>query len=320
MRIVAVPLGIVITLSFLIFSNPVLLAHTFSENENALFLTMINKIKAETQLAAYNFSNNTKQTQYHANAAEALFTQNDPVVNTTWTSEISERNPRITTDLVHSLNDLKTTATSSSYNSSTVQSKVTNIVNLLDEAVSVRIGKDLLDNPKTQALVLANLANEIYNSYGNALGLPSNMVANMAGMSMSSKGSSSGNGSAMNAMNQSPATIKNLTAYQTAESLAAVAQQVFDKNLKPIATANATNSNSNVANYLNQLKNAINNKSSFMNLMELIHVKLHPTLISAYNLRLSMPGMNVSSRVSSTDMNTGKANGMLGMNTPINGS
>ena len=156
MRIVAVPFGIVITLSFLILSNPVLLAHTFSENENALFLTMINKIKAETQLAAYNFSNNTKQTQYHANAAEALFTQNDPVVNTTWTSEISERNPRITTDLVHSLNDLETTATSSSYNSNTVQSTVSNIVNLLDEAVSVRIGKDLLDNPRTQALVLAN--------------------------------------------------------------------------------------------------------------------------------------------------------------------
>ena len=318
MRIVAVPLGMVIMLSFLIFSNPVLLAHTFSENENALFLTMINKIKAETQLAAYNFSNNTKQAQYHANAAEALFIQNDPVVNTTWTSEISERNPRITTDLVHSLNDLKTTLTSSSYNSKTIQSKVTNIVNLLDEAVSVRIGKDLLDNPKTQALVLANLANEIYNSYGNALALPSNIVANMAGMSMSSKGSNSGNGSAMNAMNQSPATIKNLTAYQTAESLAAVAQQVFDKNLKPIATANATNSNSNVANYLNQLKNAINNKSSFMNVMELIHIKLHPTLISAYNLRSSMPA-NMSTKVSSTDMNTGKANGMLGMYTPING-
>ena len=124
----------------------------------------------------------------------------------------------------------------------------------------------------------------------------------MSGMSMPSKGSSmnmntsSGNGmsgmntvSQPNAMNQSPATIKNLTAYQTAESLAAVAQQVFDNNLKPIAPANATNSNSNIANYLDQLKNAVNNKSSFMNVMELVHVRLHPTLISAYNLRLACP-------------------------------
>jgi hypothetical protein len=336
MQIVAVPLSILIVLSFLLFPNPVLLAHTFSENENALFLTMINKIKAETQLVPRDFSNNTEQVQAHANAAEALFTQKDPVVNTIWTAEISERNPRVTTDLLHSLNDLKsnTASPSSNSNSSSVQSKVTNIGNLLDEAVSARISKDLIDNPKTQALVLANLGNEIYNNYGAALGLPPSTVANMGGMSMSgmnmpskgasmnmntssgngmsgmnmpaSKGASmnmntsSGNGmSGMNAMsepsamNQSPARIRNLTAYQTAESLAAVAQQVFDNNLKPIAPTNATNSNSNIANYLNQLKNAVNNKSSFMNVMELVHVKLHPTLIGAYNLRLSMPGMNM---------------------------
>src|SRR5215472_2453405 len=213
MQKVTIPLSIVIVLSFLVSSNPVLLAHTFSENENALFLTMINKIKAETQLAAHDFSNNTKQAQDHANAALALFTQNDPVVNTTWTKEISERNPRVTTHLLHSLNDLKTTMASSpsSSSSSTVQSKVTNIGNLLDEAVSVRISKDLLDNPKTQALVLANLGNEIYSNYGNALGLPPSTVASMAGMSMPSKPSmnmntSSGNGmSGMNAMSESTA-------------------------------------------------------------------------------------------------------------------
>ena len=36
-------------------SNPVLSAHTFSENENALFLTMIDNIKAETQVVARDF-------------------------------------------------------------------------------------------------------------------------------------------------------------------------------------------------------------------------------------------------------------------------
>jgi len=160
--------------SILLFSNPVLFAHTFSENENALFLTMINNIKAETQIVVRDFSNNTQQAQEHAKTAAELPTQNDPVVNTTWTSEISERNPRVATDLLHSLNDLNHTVASLSslQNSNSIQSKVTNIGNLLDEAVSVRISKDLTDNPKTQALVLANLGNEIYNSYGNALGLP----------------------------------------------------------------------------------------------------------------------------------------------------
>jgi hypothetical protein len=324
MKIVIIPLTMIIVLSFLLSSNPVLLAHTFSENENALFLTMINKIKAETQLVTHDFSSNTEQAQVHAKVAEGLLTQKDPVVNTTWTSEISERNPRVTTDLLHSLNDLKTAIASPSSNSnpSSEQSIVTNIGNLLDEAVSVRISKDLIDNPKTQALVLANLGNDIYKNYGTALGLPPSTVASMGGismpgMNMPSKGSmnmnmSGGKGmSEMNAVsepigtNQSPVTIKNLTAYQTAESLAAIAQQVFDKNLKPIAQANATNSNTNIANYLAQLKNAIDNKSSFMNVMELVHVRLHPTLISTYNLGLSVPGMNI---------NTNSGNAMSGMN------
>jgi hypothetical protein len=381
MKSVLIPLTMIIALSFSLFPNPVLLAHTFSENENAIFLTMINKIKGETQLVARDFSNNTQQAQDHAKAAEELFTQKDPVVNTSWTYEISERNPRVTADLLHSLNDLKTTIASSSSNSnsSSVQSKVTNIGNLLDEAVSVRISKDLIDNPKTQALVLANFGNEIYNNYGAALALPPSTVANMggmsmpgmsmpskgssmnmnassgsgmsgmsmpskgssmnmnassgsgmSGMSMPSKGSSmnmnASSGSGMsetaltNAMNQSPATIKNLTAYQTAESLAAVAQQVFDKNLKPIAPANATNYNSNIANYLDQLKNAVNNKSSFMNVMELVHGKLHPTLITAYNLRLSMPGMSMPSKGSSMNMNASSGSGMSGMSMPSKGS
>ncbi|MFZ0510176.1 MAG: hypothetical protein WAM14_01105 [Candidatus Nitrosopolaris sp.] len=317
MHIAAIPIATVTIISFVLFSNPVLYAHTFSENENALFLTMIDKIKAETQLVGHDFSNNTQQAQQHAKIAAALLTQNDPVVNTTWTSELSERNPRVTADLLGSLNDLKTTiaAASSNSNSSTVQSKVINIGNLLDEAVSVRISKNLLDNPKTQALVLANLGNEIYNNYGNALGLPSSTVASMGGMimpgmsmsgskgsSMNTNSSSSGGMSGMNAtikgmsgmnsmsgpaaMDQSNPPIKNITDYETAQSLASIAQQVFSKDLKPIAPANATGSTANIEKYIDQLKNAVNNKASFMNVMELVHVKLHPTMIAAYNLTL----------------------------------
>jgi hypothetical protein len=263
-------------------SNSVLYAHTFSENENALFLTMTDNIKAETQLVVRDFSNNTQQAQEHAKIASELLTQHDPVVNTTWTSEISERNPRVATDLLHSLNDLNNMVASSSSlaNSTSIQSKVTDIGNLLDEAVSVRISKDLIDNPKTQALALANLGNEIYNCYGNALGLPPRMIASMGGMNMSGMNPMSGPAT----MNQNNPPIKNITAYETAQSLSTVAQQTFSRDLKPIAPANATSSTANIEKYADQLKNAVNNKASFMNIMELVHVKLHPTMIAAYNL------------------------------------
>ncbi len=297
----ALILATVTILSFVLYSNHVLYAHTFSENEDALFLTMINKIKAEVQLVGSDFLTNIQQAQQHAKAAEGLFTQNDPVVNTTWTSELSERNPRVVTDLLHSLKDLKTTIASipsnSSSDSTSVQSKVTDIGNLLDEAVSLRISKDLLDNPKTQALVLANLGNAIYAHYGNALGLPSSVVASMGGMitggskgtSMDMNTSSSGM-SEMNsprgplAMNQSNPPIKNITAYETAQSLARIAQQIFSKDLKPIVPANPTDSTVNIEKYIDQLKNAVDNKASFMNIMKLVHVRLHPTMMAAYNL------------------------------------
>jgi hypothetical protein len=207
----------------------------------------------------------------------------------------------VATDLLHSLNDLNTIGASSSslYNSISVQSKVTNIGNLLDEAVFVRFSKDLIDDPKTQALVLANLGNEIYNSYGNALGLPPSTIASMGGMNMASKissmnmnTSSSTGMSVVNSMsgpatmNQTNPPIKNITAYETAQSLATLAQQTFNKDFKSIAPSNATSSTANIEKYVDQLKNAVNNKASFMNIMELVHVKLHPTMIAAYNLTI----------------------------------
>jgi hypothetical protein len=254
--------------------------------------------------------------------------QQDPVVNTTWNSQISELNPRVTADLIKSLNDLQNSVTTpaSKSNSSSIQQKVANINNLLEEAATVRISSILINNPKTQALVLANLANEIYNNYGKALGISQSTIASMGGMKMTgmnmntatnssststSKGmsdmnmgnnkssmnmgtgrSSSGAMSGMNsmsgqvAMNQNNSSIKNMTAYQTTQALASMAQQTFNKNFKPVAPSNTTSSTTNIGKYIDELKNAVNNKSPFTGVMEIVHVKLHPTLITAYNLKL----------------------------------
>jgi ABC-type Zn uptake system ZnuABC Zn-binding protein ZnuA len=63
--------------------------------------------------------------------------------------------------------------------------------------------------------------------------------------------------------------------------LASIAQQIFSKDLGPIAPANAAGFTANIEKYINQLKNAVENKTSYMNLMNLVHVKLHPTMITA---------------------------------------
>jgi hypothetical protein len=286
-------------------------AHTFSQNENALFLTIVHQIESQIQLTESDFPTNVKLAQQHANLAIGLLNQNDPVVNnTSWTKEIAERNPRIAAELTSALNSLKSATIQSKPNSNNaattttaaniandVKTKVTIIGDLLGEAMSSLVSKEVLNNSTTQALVLANLGNEIYFSYGRALGESPAIMSNMAGMAMSGKGSSmnmnmnaKGNArmsSDMPAMVSSKTIIKNVTEYQTAQALAAKALEIFNKNSKPIsATSKVTTANAQVGKDLSQLKTAIDNKAPFMNIMNLVHVHLHPTLITAYNLQL----------------------------------
>ncbi|HEY6884575.1 MAG TPA: hypothetical protein VI278_11100, partial [Nitrososphaeraceae archaeon] len=287
---------------------------------NTLFLTMVHQIEAQIQLAENNFPDNAKLAEQHANIATSLLNQNDPIVNdTSWAKEIAERNPRVAAELTSSLNSLRTaintqskpasTIVSTANTSNDIKTKVNRISDLLAEAISSRISKEVLNNSTTQALVLSRLANLIYFSYGRALGESPATISNMAGMAMPGKGTSSMNmnmnmnnnmktdanatmSSKMTAPamttsgNNNNAVIKNITEYQTAQSLTAKAHDILNKNLKPIAPPNAASANTRLDKDLNQLKMAIDNKTPFMDIMKIVHVQIHPLLITTYNLPL----------------------------------
>lgn len=191
----------VITFSTTSISNHAVYAHTFSHNENTLFITMVHQIEAQIQLAENNFPANVKLSQQHANIAIGILNQNDPIVNdTTWSKQIAERNPMVAAELTSALNSLKSADTTQSKPASTtvsaantsndIKTKVSRIRDLLGEAVSIRISKEVLNNSTTQALVLARLANLIYFIYGRALGETPAMMSTMAGMAMPNKGGS----------------------------------------------------------------------------------------------------------------------------------
>jgi hypothetical protein len=94
------------------------------------------------------------------------------------------------------------------------------------------VSKQVLNNSTTQALVLANLGNEIYLSYGRALEESPACMSKMTGMTMSGKGGSmnnmginmdtkpADNAGMRSSMTMSMANrntiIKNMTDYQTA--------------------------------------------------------------------------------------------------------
>jgi hypothetical protein len=316
--LIGILLMILVTSSTTSISNPAVYAHTFSQNENTLFLTMVHQIEAQVQLAENNFPANAKLAEQHANIATSLLNQNDPIVNdTSWAKEIAEKNPRIAAELTSSLNSLRTaintqskpasTIISTANTSNDIKTKVTRISDLLAEAISSRVSKEILNNSTIQALVLSRLANLIYFSYGRALGESPATILNMVGMAMPGKGTSSMNMNMNNNMktndnatmnskmttgamttsgNNNNAVIKNITEYHTAQSLAAKAQEVFSKNLKPISPPKAASANAQIEKDLSQLKMAIDNKAPFMDIMKIVHVQFHPLMITTYNLQL----------------------------------
>jgi hypothetical protein len=95
------------------------------------------------------------------------------------------------TSALNSLKDATTSTTAADDSANDIKTKVDRINGLLGEAISSRVPKETLNNSTTQALVLANLANEVYFSYGRALGQSQSAMSNMAGMAVSVKEASS---------------------------------------------------------------------------------------------------------------------------------
>ena len=203
---------------------------------------------------------------------------------------------------------------------------VNNINDSLDNAVYVRIDKYDLTNSTVHALVLADITEKAYNDYSYAYGIKpvmfsgssSSIMMNMgSGMGMMMMGS--GANASSNTNNNSTikhqsitnnsknnSTVINATAYQQAQGLAIMAQQIFNNNLKPaysvnnslLSSANASPGSTNtttttvasdinkIENNLMHLRNAIDTKAPAMDVMKIVHGDIHPALLISYNLQI----------------------------------
>src|SRR5688572_316118 len=74
-------------------------AHNFSPDESAHFLTLVDKIKVESELAANSTGNNKSSALIHANNALLNYDSHTQ-------DEIAERNERIANELEDTLNQL----------------------------------------------------------------------------------------------------------------------------------------------------------------------------------------------------------------------
>ena len=248
-------------------SNPLnrAFAHTFSGDESATFLALLEMIKTEAHLAQQNLGTNVTLAHEHAEATTEHLDANQ-------TKEISERNTRVSNELNDSLTALKNAFNSTSPpTASDIKDKVSNVDAILGEVLSVRIDKNQLNNVTVKASTINDLVGETLEHYGEAVGHEDT--------NKSSESNSTTNASS------SAVKIVNEAAYQTAQALSSRVIELYkDVNSKALNSTAAENAQSG----LEMLKSNIDKKVPFDTIDKLIDSTISPALNSAYDLKLKL--------------------------------
>ena len=252
----------VISISLTYPPNRVAYAHTFSGSESAAFLALVKIIQSEARLIQSNPPSNITLAQEHA---EHLTEHLD--ANTT--KELTERNKRVANDLTTALSDLQNTVKSKPIPAAEViKDKVSNIGDILQEAITVRIEKDQLNNSTVKAEATSNIVNETLEHYGGAYGIKEE-----------------GGGEHGNTTTAGHNTIVNVAEYQSAQALASKAEEMFNE-AKSLMSSNATSSSNiaKVGNDLSRLKSDIDAKKPYDSVTTLIESTIQPDIKAAFNL------------------------------------
>jgi phage host-nuclease inhibitor protein Gam len=220
-----------------------------------------------------NLSSNITLAQEHAeHATEHL--------DTNTTKELAERNKRVATDLTTELADLQNAIKAKPAPAvQEIRNNISNINDTLQEAVSVRIEKDQLNNSTVNALAINDILGEVLESYGAAYGIEEEgeegkEYGNMTGTETNTTGTEA---------STNATTIIDQAEYQSAQAYANEAKQMLDE-IKVLAPSNATSAISNVESGLNEMITAINNKAPFNSVDEIVDSKVLPSLKTAFNL------------------------------------
>jgi hypothetical protein len=248
-------------------------AHTFSGDESAAFLALVREIESEMHLIESNLPSNITLAQEHAeHATEHL--------DTNTTKELAERNKRVANDLTTELADLQRVIKAKS--APTVQeirNNISNINDTLQEAVSVRIEKDQLNNSTVNALAINDILGEVLEHYGAAYGIEEEgeegkEYGNMTETETNTTGTEA---------SANTTTIIDQAEYQSAQAYANEAKQMLD-DIKVLAPSNTTSVISNVESGLNEMITAVDNKAPFNSVDEIVDNKVLPSLKTAFNL------------------------------------
>lgn len=248
-------------------------AHTFGGNESAAFLAKVQGLKVEAHLIQSDLSNQTL-VAWHSDKIGEFWNTND-------TKEMTERNQRLGTDIPALISNITTAANSTNPDATKVGQLITSLDNDLAEATSVRIEKTELENATVNGLAVADILDETMEDYGIATGAEEENSSNVTGSNTTSQDNMSN--VSEGAGSNETTTIVNFAAYQTAQGLAAAAQDMYN-NLKPKAMPNSSSEIAALDAAFANLRKAIDDKMSNDAIQAIVEGSIHPNL-SAFGLK-----------------------------------
>lgn len=263
--------GIVMSMVIILPIKQMAYAHTFSGDESAAFLALVRQIGAELGLVNSNLPSNITLAQEHAEHATEHLDANT-------TKELAERNERVSNDLTRGLSELQASLKAEPIPASqAINEEVTNINATLQDAIAARIEPDQLSNSTVNALAINDILGEVLEAYGAAYGIEEEGEeegTNEIGIT---------DNTTETAVSQNTTAIVDLAEYQSAQSYANQSKQMLNE-VRASAPSNATSAISNVENGINEMISAINNKSPFSAVDEIVDSKVLPSLKAAFNL------------------------------------
>ncbi len=248
--------------------SQILHAHDFSTTDESLLVTLVEQIKAETQLVSTNFlSNENESAMEHARSAAKLMKDlDDNMTQATPSSDITQ------------------IYESGRRNSTTFALVVANIVDeiLRKYASAFDIGYDLT-NMSNMGTMMMNMRPMMAMPIGNNSSSPS--------MSMAMSSDTNHSNTFRQDLNSSAVTEDNLVLiekydYETAQVLSDNVDKEFNSQLRPRSPVNETANLDILEKGLQELKQAVNRKATPEDLMNIVHIQIHPRLQSIYDLRL----------------------------------
>ena len=244
------------------------LAHNFSGDESANFISAVEKAKVHLQLASKNIRNSEVALD-HIDSASMHFDEH-------MVKEIAEKNERIAKDLSAAFGKLKTVVLVKS-STANIKKQIGQVNGLLSEAISARIDRAQQRDGDVQAMVFAQMMSQALQAYEHASG---SMTEEHGNATASSGGHSHSSSSGHN-----KAGVHDKQAHETSKAFVSKASTMYSK-VKRLAPKDSADEMAKVKAGLTELRNAVNHHEPVDKVTVIVHGKIHDNLIKAFDLKL----------------------------------